>query len=157
MRQLGIPFDGSPEFISLSQPPPCNRSICRLYLLRHGHLEECVQAAHPRAPLKMRAETRSSSAPCRIWHGFSVVHISRHQRAVHTLYKAGRWDQGQDSSLFSPSRPSYSEMGPSSRRIYKTEPASSPPFQIAQDAFKRAISVTGEGSSSDFGESQAFW
>jgi len=50
----------------------------------------------------MRAATRSNTVPCRTWHGFEVVRISRHERVARTLYIAGRWKQDQDSSLSLP-------------------------------------------------------
>jgi hypothetical protein len=46
------------------------------------------------------AVTRSSVAHCKTWRDFAAVRISRHERGVHTLCNAGRWDQDQDNSLF---------------------------------------------------------
>jgi hypothetical protein len=47
----------------------------------------------------MRAWRQSNISECRTWRDFEVVRISRHERAARTYYNAGRWDQGQDSSL----------------------------------------------------------
>ena len=50
-RQLGITFNRSPDvFISLQLPPPCSRSICIQYLLRHRHLQNVFELALSQRP-----------------------------------------------------------------------------------------------------------
>jgi hypothetical protein len=103
-RQLGITFDRSPDvFISLQLSPPCSRSVCLQYLLRHRDLQNVFQLAQSQRP--------SECAPRLPEASLSAEHAARSEQLRPSTMPEGERSPGASSCSFrseiilKPSRP----------------------------------------------------
>jgi hypothetical protein len=126
-----VNFNRSPDvFISLQLPPPCSRSVCLQYLLRHRHLQNVFELALSQRPSECAPRLPEASAA-----GSEQLQSIDAERLVthNTSFVAGPCflRRHQDTP--------YKKMRPFDHLFLRYQPASTPSLPLCKKTFYQIV------------------